>query len=126
MKRLVVLPLLFLAACVSQEEQDKRQRINDAVTEQEAREEQIRYNTGIETSREEKRRHRQSMLDEATVVCRDGTAYLIGDTQESWTYGGVFAVPYIKDGVLGGCNGHKGVRIGNIKDVEQEEPKVSF
>jgi hypothetical protein len=52
----------------------------------------------LKASAEKNRHRRQRMIEEASIVCRDGSAYLVGDTAHTWRDGGPFATPYLRDG----------------------------
>lgn len=51
-------------------------------------------------------RERQIMLDEASIVCRDGWAYLAGDDHIDAGNGGPFVTPYMRNSVQGRCIGN--------------------
>jgi hypothetical protein len=87
--RAFALPLLLsLSACAAQEPSPTREEVEQS----------------LKASAETKTPDRQAMLDEASVVCRNGWAYLAGDNYESRPEtGSVFVTPYLKNGVQGRC-----------------------
>lgn len=57
----------------------------------------------LNASTEKNRHRRQRTLDEASIVCRDGTAYLMGDNYDTMRDSGPFAVPYYRNGEIVKC-----------------------
>jgi hypothetical protein len=68
------------------------------------------FSKSIHMSAEAKQANRQIMLDEASVVCEDGWAYLAGDDHDTHKsdnrgHGGPFVTPYLHGAVQGRCTG---------------------
>lgn len=66
----------------------------------------------LRASADDKRHDRQKMMDEASIVCRDGWAYLAGDDHDTHPgrrarngVAGPFVTPYMRNGAQGRCVG---------------------